>query len=83
MGLEALQAGVSHVRDAPKDAGKLELIVRRPTEGERELLDEAELDLAAGLVGDSWRTRGTPEPKAQITLTNARAAALGFTTATA
>jgi len=34
--------------------GTVELIVRRPAEGEREVLDEAELDLEQGLVGDRW-----------------------------
>jgi hypothetical protein len=45
------------VRAAPTDAGRLELIVRRPAEGERELLDTAELDLDLGLVGDRWAAR--------------------------
>jgi MOSC domain-containing protein YiiM len=80
---EALEAGVADVRSAPKDAGTVELIIRRPDIGERELLDEAELDPVEGLVGDNWRTRGsrsTPDgsahPDLQLTLMNARATAL-------
>jgi MOSC domain-containing protein YiiM len=67
------------VRSAPPDRGTVELIVRRPAENEREALEEAELDLSEGLVGDSWSTRtahGGPDPKAQVTVMSARAAAL-------
>lgn len=72
-----LRAGLPHVAAAPADNGTLELIARRPQVDEREVLDEAELDVDLGVVGDSWRTRGKrPNPKAQVTLMNARAAAL-------
>ena len=74
---------LDHVRQSPRDAGRLELIARRPADAEREVLEEAELDLAEGLVGDNWRARGSSSmpdgsanPDAQITLMNARAAAL-------
>jgi len=71
-----LRAGLEQVRAAPRE-GSLELIVRRPAEGEREVLEEAELDVERGLVGDSWSLRGRrPNPKAQLTLMSARAAAL-------
>jgi hypothetical protein len=57
--------------------------VRRPQVGERELLDEAELDPTVGLVGDSWRLRkssktadGSPHPDMQLNLMNSRAVAL-------
>ena len=55
---EELDAGLAHVRDAPSDDGELRLIVRRPREGEREVLDEGVLDLESGLVGDDWGPRG-------------------------
>jgi MOSC domain-containing protein YiiM len=55
----------------------LELIARRPAVDEREVLEEAELDVEVGLVGDSWSLRGKrPNPKSQLTLMSARAAAL-------
>jgi MOSC domain-containing protein YiiM len=74
---EHLEAGLEHVRAAPPDEGLLELIARRPAVGEREVLDEAELDVERGLVGDSWSLLGkTPNRKAQVTLMNARSAAL-------
>ena len=76
-----LEAGLPALREAPKDDGRLELIVRRPAVEEREILDEAELDLEAGLVGDCWQSRGRSggrpaNRKAQVTVKNARAAEL-------
>jgi len=57
--IEALEAGIEQIRQSPKDEGVLALIVRRPRTDEREVLQEAELDLAEGLVGDNWRSRGS------------------------
>jgi MOSC domain-containing protein YiiM len=74
-----LEAGLDEVRRAPKDAGVLELIVQRPAVGERELLDYGALDLDDGLVGDRWSARKrerAPNRDTQVTLMNARAAAL-------
>ncbi len=80
---ERLEAGLSDIRRAPKDSGVLQLIVRRPDTGEREILDEGQLDDAEGLVGDNWRARGsagTPDgsahPECQITIMNTRVTAL-------
>jgi MOSC domain-containing protein YiiM len=77
---EELEAGVDHIRQAPKDQGVLQLLVRRPVTLERELLQEGKLDTELGLVGDNWQTRGSgsgaANPDAQITVMNARAAAL-------
>jgi hypothetical protein len=78
-----LEAGMEFIRQAPKDYGVLKLIVRRPQEDGRETVQEAELSLADGLVGDNWRTRGnrhmpdgSANPQTQITIMNARSAAL-------
>ena len=74
---DTLLAGLDDVRSSPSDLGTVELIVRRPAEDEREVLDAGVLDLAEGLVGDSWGTRGaSPSLEAQLTLMNARMAAL-------
>ena len=51
---EELEAGLDEIRRAPAAEGTIELIVRRPAEGEREVLQEGVLDLAEGLVGDRW-----------------------------
>jgi MOSC domain-containing protein YiiM len=79
---EELEAGLPTILTAPRDEGVLELIVRRPAVEEREVVEEAALDLEEGLVGDNWRARGRskgrrpPNPKAQITVTSSRATAL-------
>lgn len=71
---------MDHIRDSPKEAGTIELIVRRPAVDEREVLSEALLDVADGLVGDRWTAPsdgdGSPYRGAQLTLMNARVAAL-------
>lgn len=76
-----LQAGLPPIREAPKDQGTLELIVRRPSVEEREVVEEAQLDLELGLVGDNWSSRGRSggrpaNTKAQVTVMNVRATAL-------
>lgn len=72
---------LDQVLAAPRDEGTVELIVRRPAPEERELVEEAELDLDLGLVGDCWlergRSKGRPaNPEAQVTLMSSRVAAL-------
>ena len=65
---EALEEGLEEVLRSPHDVGALKLIVRRPETGAREVVDTGELDLADGLVGDNWKTRGsagTPDGSAQ------------------
>ncbi len=81
--MTALNAGLPHILLSPADGGVLQMIARRPAIGEREVLEEAELSLAEGLLGDNWGTRGdlvmpkrTANPKAQLTLMNARVANL-------
>jgi hypothetical protein len=80
---EELLAAVDEVRGSPDDHGVLELIVRRPEVGAREVLEAGELDPVVGLVGDIWRTRGSSRtedgaahPGMQVTLMNVRAADL-------
>ncbi len=74
-----LEAGLEVVRQAPKDGGRLEMIVRRPRTDGREVLEEAELDLEVGLVGDNWLERGSSRtadgsahPEMQLNVINAR-----------
>ena len=78
-----LEAGLDTLRQSPQDGGVLELIVRRPQIGAREVLEEGALDLAEGLVGDNWRSRGssrtgdgTSHPDMQLNVMNARMIAL-------
>jgi hypothetical protein len=80
---EELEAGLDVVRTAPKIEGTLDLIVRRPGIGAREVLDTGELDLRTGLVGDNWAVRGssrTPDgmshPDMQLNIMSSRAIGL-------
>jgi len=81
--MDELQAGLDEIRRSPRDAGVLQLIVRRPQVDERELLEEGKLDPVEGLVGDNWRVRGSSQtgdgaahPDMQLTIMNARVIAL-------
>jgi hypothetical protein len=80
---DQLQAAVDEVRASPSDDGLVAMIVRRGEPGAREVLDEGALDPVEGLVGDTWRTRGSSRtddgsahPGMQLTLMNVRAADL-------
>ena len=79
--LTRLEASLDQIRQAPADAGTVELIVARPAVDQRAVLTEARLDLANGLEGDTWRARGSSRtadgsanPDAQLTLMNSRVA---------
>jgi hypothetical protein len=74
-----LRANLEHLRAAPATTGRLDLVVRRPTHGEREILTAGQLDIADGLVGDNWLTRATASAiangrhlKAQLTVMSSR-----------
>ena len=54
-----MESGLEEIRRSPGVEGRLELIVRRPGENEREVLEAGMLDLEEGLVGDTWRARGS------------------------
>ncbi len=78
-----LEAGLDLIGRSPKHEGALEMIVRRPQIGEREILHEGQLDVSEGLVGDSWKIRsskrtpdGTPHPDMQLNVMNSRVIAL-------
>lgn len=57
--LAELEAMLDGIRDAPAEIGVIELLVRRPAVGEREVVSEIRLDVGEGLIGDSWRARGS------------------------
>lgn len=80
---DELEAGLAQIRSAPADSGVLHMIVRRPAISEREVLEEAALDSAEGLVGDTWNRRsssrtpdGSPHPEMQLTVMSTRAVEL-------
>lgn len=74
-----LHAHLPELLAAPTDVGTVELVVRRPAIGEREVLEVGELDPAVGLVGDTWSQRsskrtadGSPHPDMQLNVMGAR-----------
>src|SRR2546421_7585895 len=79
LAMPELEAGLDEIRKAPRDSGLLKLIVRRPAVDERQVLEQGELDLAEGLVGDTWNMRGSSRtadgsshPDMQLNIMNAR-----------
>ncbi len=80
---EELEAGLGEILRSPMDTGAVRMIVRRPDVDEREVLEEAELDVAEGLIGDNWgprgnakRNDGSAHPDMQLNLMNSRVIAL-------
>jgi hypothetical protein len=78
-----LEAGLDEIRKSPRDGGVLKLIVRRPAVGQRDVLLQGELDVRAGLVGDTWAVRGSSRtddgsshPDMQINIMGVRVIAL-------
>ena len=76
-----LEAALPRIREAPVGDGIIQLIVRRPAEDQREVLNKARINDAEGVEGDTWNQRGTslsadggPHPNKQITIMNSRAA---------
>lgn len=74
-----LESTLTQLGNSPQDNGTLEMIVRRPENLQREVVETAELDTKAGLVGDNWSTRGSrhtedgnADPLRQITMMNSR-----------
>lgn len=79
LSMKELEAGVDLILQSPKEEGVLEMIVRRPRTGEREVLKEGILDLKEGLVGDNWIQRGSSRtndgsshPDMQLNIMNSR-----------
>jgi hypothetical protein len=76
---QQLEAGLDEVRTSPRDEGTVEMIVRRPAVDAREVLEVGELSHEQGLVGDSWKERGSgrtedgaAHPDMQLNVINAR-----------
>ena len=74
-----IEAGMDHVLAAPRDHGRVEMLVVRPGEDERTTPDEVRCTVLGGVEGDDWARRGSrhtadggPNPDQQITVMNAR-----------
>jgi MOSC domain-containing protein YiiM len=77
---ESLVARLPELRELGSEEGTLDLIVVRPTEGERELPSTAELTMEEGLVGDRWVPRldknGNVQRGTQLTIASTHLLAL-------
>lgn len=81
--LADLERRLPYLRAAPREAGTVLLVVRRPATGQRELVDEGRLEPGQGLVGDNWLSRGSSSTRdgsanreAELTLMSHRVAGL-------
>lgn len=76
--LTQLEQALEHIQASPKQAGRIDGIVRRPATNEREALAVAKLDETHGLNGDCWYDQLDTAKKrdkhlnSQITLMNSR-----------
>lgn len=80
---DELVAGLPGIDAAPRQEGTLAMIVRRPSEDQRDVIEEGTLDLQFGLTGDNWIERpsrdmpdGSAHPERQLTVMSARAVEL-------
>lgn len=83
LGADELEAGLPDILASPRDEGVVRMIVRRPDTDGREVVEVGELDVAHGLVGDNWRSRGSgmtddgsAHPEMQLNLMNSRVISL-------
>lgn len=74
-----IEEKIGDVLASPKDNGTLEMIVRRPAENRREVVESGFLSVESGLVGDNWLIRGSSRtdnglghPEMQLNLMNWR-----------
>jgi len=77
-----IERAAATLGSSPTENGVVEMIVCRPARYERMVLDEGTLEVAHGLIGDTWEARGatnTPDgrsdPLRQVTVMNSRALA--------
>jgi len=64
--LATLEVGLAALPAAPRDAGRVALIVRRHPDGRRETPASVRLTLEEGVPGDGWTRRPPRDPEAQL-----------------
>lgn len=71
--------GMDHIAGAPRDAGPVLMIVRRPDRGARQEMTAARIDPRVGLIGDNWAVKGSQktkdgssDPDKQVTIMSSR-----------
>ncbi|MEM9757568.1 MAG: MOSC domain-containing protein, partial [Pseudomonadota bacterium] len=74
-----LNRALPHILDAPKNDGRLDLIISRPGHGAREMPARVAVSAAAGIAGDHWAQgcwltddSGAPHPDVQICMMMSR-----------
>ena len=77
-----IERAAAALGSSPTEIGVVEMIICRPARYERMVLDEGTLEVAHGLIGDTWEARGatnTPDGRSdrirQVTVMNSRALA--------
>jgi MOSC domain-containing protein YiiM len=63
---EALAAGLEALPAAPRDVGRVALLVRRLADGTRETPGRVRLSPEEGLAGDGWSRRPPRDPEGQL-----------------
>ena len=66
-----LRRALAELAAAPRDSGRVALMVRRMDQGRREVADRLPLTLEAGVPGDAWSRQRRPDPDAQIAVMQA------------
>jgi MOSC domain-containing protein YiiM len=67
---EQLEIARAALAPPPRERGAVDLIVQRPTTGERALPEVAQLSVEEGFVGDRWYADPEREVERQLTLMN-------------
>jgi hypothetical protein len=70
--LQELDAALYDIRQSPTDKGQVALIVARPDDNARQVLETAQLTPEDGLVGDNWGQRKKVKMDCQINIMNVR-----------
>ncbi|MEM7411207.1 MAG: MOSC domain-containing protein [Myxococcota bacterium] len=63
---ESLDAALAALPPAPRDEGRIRLIVSRPGENQRDLPESVSLSVEEGVPGDDWNRRPPHDPAAQL-----------------
>jgi MOSC domain-containing protein YiiM len=66
--LEFLETQCAALPPAPRDAGRVHLLVKRGPRGQREALPRAFMTPESGIPGDAWGRQRHPAPEAQLTV---------------
>jgi MOSC domain-containing protein YiiM len=64
--LDHLERAMAALPAAPRESGRVVLIVRRTEGGRRELPDRVLVTPDSGIPGDAWGRQGDPHPDAQL-----------------